>query len=62
MKRRDLIKKLVINGWILVRHGAEHDIYANPKPLEKQTEIQIPRHTEIKELTANKILKDAGLK
>lgn len=62
MKRRDLIKKLTDNGWILKRHGSEHDIYVNPNSIGKQTEIQVPRHKEIKEPTANKILRDAGLR
>ena len=31
MKRRDLIKKLKEIGCVLVRHGAEHDWFTNPK-------------------------------
>lgn len=58
MKRRDLIKKLESADYILKRHGNEHDIYAN----NNQRAVQVPRHKEINEITANKILKDAGLK
>ena len=62
MKRRDLVKELENAGWDLKRHGDEHDIYKNDKPAGRQNEVQVPRHREIKERTANKILKDAGLK
>ena len=27
MKRRDLIKRLELNGWWKIREGANHDIY-----------------------------------
>ncbi|MEP7323086.1 MAG: type II toxin-antitoxin system HicA family toxin [Saprospiraceae bacterium] len=55
MKRRDLIKVLIKQGCILVRHGAKHDIYHNP---EKGTTQPIPRHIEINEFLAKKIIKD----
>ncbi len=58
MKRRDLIKKLEENGWILTA-GAKHDMMKNPnKPGIK---IPIPRHNEMDEHTAKGILKEAGL-
>ena len=57
MKRRDLIKEIEKAGFILERHGAEHDIY-----LRKDDEkIEVPRHKEINEITAKKILKKCGL-
>ena len=56
MKRRDLIKKLEMNGWWLARHGTNHDVYTNGEKSEP-----IPRHTEIKETTAKAILKRQGL-
>jgi hypothetical protein len=37
-----------------VRHGAKHDIYHNPKNGRSEP---IPRHREINELLARKILK-----
>lgn len=58
LKRRDLIKRLEGDGWKFKRSGGNHDIYEKngfPK-------IQIPRHTEINEYTAQGILKKAGLK
>lgn len=57
MKRRDLVKLLEDNGWYLKRNGSNHDIYTNGIISEP-----IPRHPEIKEKLAKKILKSAGLK
>ena len=56
MKRAALIKLLESNGWWMVRHGANHDIYTNGKRNEP-----IPRHTEINQRLAEKILKRAGI-
>ena len=55
MKRLDLIKLLKENGCELLRNGAKHDIYHNP---EKGTTQPIPRHREINDFLAKKILKD----
>ena len=55
MKRRDLIKKIEAVGCILIRHGGRHDIYHNPVTGATQP---IPRHTEINEHLARKILRD----
>jgi len=57
MKQRDLIKKLEKNGWVLERHGSNHDVYSNGKRTEA-----IGRHTEIDEDLAKKILKRNGIK
>lgn len=57
MKQRDLVKKLNQNGWYLLKHGGEHDIYTNG--IKK---VQVPRHKEIKEILAQSILKQAELK
>ncbi len=57
MKRADLIKLLEKNGWSLKRNGAEHDIYSNGNRIEP-----IPRHKEINEILARKILKKLGIK
>ena len=58
MKRRDLIKILEENGFRKIREGNEHTIYKD----ENKRSVQVPRHREINENTAQKILKDAGLK
>ena len=57
MKRKDLIKLLLNNGWKLKRNGSSHDIYA--KGAEAET---IPRHREIDEDLAKAIIKRRGLK
>lgn len=54
MKKRDLEKKLSEFGWRLERHGGNHDVWTNGKELEA-----VPRHAEINEFTAKKILKKA---
>ena len=55
MKRRDLISKLEDAGCILVRHGGKHDIYHNPHSGKSQP---VPRHREINEMLAKKIIRD----
>ena len=55
MKRKDLLKILNNNGCILLRNGSKHDIYHNPK---KGTTQPVPRHNEINEILARKIIKD----
>jgi mRNA interferase HicA len=55
VKRRDLIFKLGSAGAVLVRNGGKHDIYHNPKTGATQP---IPRHKEINEILARKILRD----
>jgi len=39
------------NGWYFKRHGSDHDIYTNGKNKE-----QVPRHAEINEKLAKKII------
>lgn len=56
MKRRDLIKKLEANGWWLLRHGNDHDIYTNGTDIEP-----VPRHREINEQLAKSIIRRRGL-
>jgi len=44
------------------RHG-DHFIYRHDdRPAGTPSIVQVPRHNEIKELTAKNILKDAGLR
>ncbi|MCE5310383.1 MAG: type II toxin-antitoxin system HicA family toxin [Acidobacteriales bacterium] len=54
MKRADLIRKLEAEGCILIRHGANHDWYRNPKTGISQP---VPRHREINEFLTRHILK-----
>lgn len=57
MKRRDLINKLEEAGFRFERNGAEHDVYRRGSDIE-----EVPRHRELNEITAKKILKKWGLK
>ena len=54
MKKRDLEKKLRIAGCFLKREGSSHSLWMNPKTGVVET---VPRHSEIKEPLAKKILK-----
>lgn len=54
MKKQDLEKKLSKVGWWLDHHGGNHDVWTNGKIFEP-----VPRHTEVNELLAKKILKKA---
>ena len=57
MKKKDLINILEKNGWTLVRHGGNHDVYSKGK----ETEV-VPRHTEIDERLAKAIIRRRGLR
>jgi mRNA interferase HicA len=57
VKRRELEHQLSEAGWFFLRHGGSHDIWSNGT-----TEEPIPRHSEINENLARKILKKAGAK
>jgi mRNA interferase HicA len=54
MKRRDLVAELERIGCVLLRHGAKHDIYHQPKTGKSEP---VPRHREVNEFLAKKILK-----
>ncbi|OYT19419.1 MAG: addiction module toxin, HicA family [Nitrospira sp. UW-LDO-01] len=55
MKRRDVERKLRIAGCYMKREGASHSLWVNPKTGVVEA---VPRHTEIKEPLAKKILKN----
>lgn len=52
MKRKELEKQLKKFGWWLKRHGGRHDIWTNG-----DFEESVPRHNDIDEYLAKKILK-----
>ena len=52
MKRKELEKRLQRCGWHFYRHGGNHDIWTNGDMFES-----IPRHNEIGENLAKKIIK-----
>ncbi|MGH9414575.1 MAG: type II toxin-antitoxin system HicA family toxin [Terriglobales bacterium] len=53
MKRRELLRRLERGGCLIVREGARHTVYLNPGSGKTSA---VPRHTEIKERLAAKIL------
>ena len=57
MKRRDLERKLRIVGCYMKREGGSHSLWVNPKNGVVEA---IPRHKEIKEPLAKKILTNLG--
>jgi len=57
MKSRDLIKKLESVGFVFYAHGGNHDTYKRGTDIE-----QIPRHKEVNEITAKKIMKKWNIK
>lgn len=58
MKRNKLIRHLTEHNCELVREGSRHSIWKN-KLSGRLTAV--PRHSEIKELTARKICKDLNI-
>ncbi len=57
MKRRELEKRLRIAGCVLKREDASHALWINPRTGAIEA---VPRHTEIKEPLAKKILRGLG--
>lgn len=55
MKRQDLERRLRIAGCYLKREGKSHSLWINPKNGVIEA---VPRHIEIKEPLAKKILKN----
>jgi len=54
MKKKDLEKKLAEYGWWFHHQGGKHERWTNGKDMES-----LPRHKEIDEMLAKKILKVA---
>ncbi len=57
MNRRDLERKLRIAGCYIKREERSHSLWINPKTGVIEA---VPRHKEIKEPLAKKILKNLG--
>jgi len=55
VKQRDLILELERCGYKLLREGARHTVYYKPGKRQEQ----VPRHAEINDETARKILQRA---
>ncbi len=56
MKRRDLLQRLAEVGWVFIRQGGEHEIWGNRSGTATEA---IPRHREISERLADKIIRTA---
>ncbi|MCL2197167.1 MAG: addiction module toxin, HicA family [Treponema sp.] len=54
MKRQKLLKEIIKCGAVFVRHGANHDIYENPRT---NSSTQVPRHSDVNEHVAKVIIK-----
>ena len=54
MKRKELERKLRRAGCLLKREGASHSLWVNPRNGVMEA---VPRHQEIKDLLARKILR-----
>jgi predicted RNA binding protein YcfA (HicA-like mRNA interferase family) len=57
VSRRELVRYLEENGFILVREGGNHSIYG-----KSAVKIPVKRHRTLDRITANEIRKQAGLK
>ncbi|HEY8089604.1 MAG TPA: type II toxin-antitoxin system HicA family toxin [Polyangiaceae bacterium] len=57
MRRRDLVRQIIALGAVFVREGGGHSIYQNPRTGQL---IPVPRHVEIAEVLARKIIRDAA--
>jgi mRNA interferase HicA len=55
VKRRELESRLRALGWAFLRHGGNHDVWTDGERLE-----YVPRHAEISENLARKILRKAA--
>ena len=58
MKQSDLIRIITGNGAVFIRHGSNHDWYRNPVTGVSEA---IPRHREIKEQLAKKIIRNLSM-
>jgi len=56
VKRKEVIRRITELGAVFEREGAAHTIYRN---LRTDQLIPVPRHAEINEITAKKIIRDA---
>ncbi|MFH0798653.1 MAG: type II toxin-antitoxin system HicA family toxin [Pseudomonadota bacterium] len=56
MKRRELSRRLSELGWRFLRQGGNHELWTNG-----ETFLAVPRHAEVVEFTAKRILRTAAL-
>ena len=58
MKRVKLVQHIKKQGCYLLREGSNHSLYFNPVNNKIST---IPRHSDVKKFTAQKICKDLNI-
>jgi mRNA interferase HicA len=58
MKRQDLVRHLEKHSCVLLREGAKHSVYYNSAAQRTST---VPRHREVKNLTAIRICKQLAV-
>ncbi len=54
--RNKIVSRLLREGWLLVRHGAAHDVFKHPQ----KGVIALPRHRELSPGVARGIARTAG--
>ncbi|OGY64106.1 MAG: addiction module toxin, HicA family [Candidatus Harrisonbacteria bacterium RIFCSPLOWO2_02_FULL_41_11] len=59
MKRVNFLKHLKKEKCLLLREGARHSVFFNPKIRQTST---VPRHNEINNFLARKICRDLGVR
>ena len=57
LKVNDAKKLLQVNGFVLDRHGNEHDVYSHPQ----KGKFQLPRHKTISPGVTSKLYKLLGV-
>ena len=55
--RAKVVRRLESEGWVLDRHGAQHDIYKTPAVA---TPISVPRHRTLSPGVARQIARATG--
>jgi len=55
--RRRIVVRLLQEGWMLIRHGSDHDIYRHP---DRRHLVAVPRHRTLTPGTARSIVRQAG--
>ena len=55
MKQTDIVRIITGNGAVFIWHGSKHDWYRNP---DTGVSEAVPRHREIKEQLARKIIRN----
>jgi predicted RNA binding protein YcfA (HicA-like mRNA interferase family) len=55
--RAKIVSRLLREGWVLARHGGEHDVYRHT---QRRGAVIVPRHRALSPGVARSIAKGAG--